>query len=163
MLTVDEAKAMVKAVAADPECTRRIKSILSAVPSGWGVSGGIRNFGMAIVNTYSFNRFFDPSDPEIDAIVCTGIAAQTALAIAKAAKTTPALRNVKSTSTVSRVLNGVDHTATLIVMTSKSYVFDWHATLDVNDPLLYPSPADFDKGSNSVTLKAFKGFNLPGR
>jgi len=161
MLTVDEAKAIVNAVASDKECKRRINSVLSVVPSSLGISGGIRNFGMAVINTYSMNKFFDPSDPEIDAIVCTGIAEQTAKAIAKAAKTDPALRNVKGTNTISRVLNGVDHTATLIIMNTKSYVFDWHASLDVKDPQMYPGPTDFDKGTNAVTYKAFKGFNLP--
>jgi len=41
-----------------------------------------------------------------------------------------------------------------------AYVFDLHATLNVDDPLIYPSVLHFSNSRGAVTFEAFQGFGL---
>lgn len=40
----------------------------------------------------------------------------------------------------------------------KDYVFDWHATLDAGNPLIYPSSDAFQKGEGATPFMDFEGF-----
>ena len=51
------------------------------------------------------------------------------------------------------------HTATEVAVTGDhEYVFDWHSTLDIGDPLIFPSPAAFKAGRPSVRYSQFWGW-----
>jgi hypothetical protein len=94
--------------------------------------------------------------------VCTGIAEATAKAINDALKRAPAgatLGAVLRADSQDRVGTTTAHTATGIWMRDKSnYVFDWHATLRVGDPMLHKTTADFSAG-NGVLFSQFTGFD----
>ena len=69
------------------------------------------------------------------------------------------LRRVTRAGPVSRVLNGVDHTALqLDMIDGQSHVFDFHATLDADNPMLFKSVKDWLVVKNGVVLKDFTGF-----
>ncbi len=155
MLTVSDAKAVVDTVRNDPKCRRRIESWLSTVlPDSIGLAGGLRNVGLMI-------RDWDAEKPETVAKVCVGIAAQTADAINSAAKSNPSLRRIAQANDTDRTFGGTYHVATRVQMIDGSaYVFDWHATLNVDNPLIYPSTLDFRNSAGAVTFEAFHGFGL---
>jgi hypothetical protein len=44
---------------------------------------------------------------------------------------------------------------------SRKYVFDWHATLDLENPLIYASEIDFRNKGTEVDFKDFEGFGEP--
>ncbi|HEX8484371.1 hypothetical protein [Sphingomonas sp.] len=157
MLTLDEAREIVRAVKRDPECQRRINSFLSAVPAGLGISGSLRNWGYVLTNR-------DPTEVDTANMVCTGIADATMKAIGTDSLCRAALRRIDRADTIDRLHLGTHHTATSIKMADgKTYVFDWHATLNIGNPLLYPSAAAFVSGSGSVTFADFLGFDLPNK
>ena len=159
------ALAIVGAVAADPECNRRINSpIGSILPSRLGWAGSVRNYGYALVGTYAAlpqGKYSAQPTKEQDDLVCYGIRDATMDAIKAAIKKAKPGDSLKTISEVSYVVrdNPIVHTATLIVMSKTSaYVFDWHATLDTGNPMMYPSAEAFDKGEGSVTFAKFTNF-----
>jgi len=93
--------------------------------------------------------------------VCTGIAEATAKAINAALKRAPAgssLAMVQRADSQDRVGTTTAHTATGIWMCDKAnYVFDWHATLRVGDPILYKSAQAFSV-SDGTLFSRFAGF-----
>jgi hypothetical protein len=157
-LAKQAAMQIVAAVRSDPECLRRIKSV---IPDLGGYAGSVRNLG------YIFT-FQDPTDPETAAKVCTGIAEQTMTAINNALgpidhagrpEKGSAIPDVESANTIDRVHLSTHHTATLVSMKDGTeYVFDWHATLNVENPLIYESPERWQVDKGSVQFKHFSGF-----
>jgi hypothetical protein len=161
-LTIPAANWIVDVVRMDPQCLRQIESVLSHVlPDDWGIAGGLRNLGFMA-------QFKTPKDA--DPYICTGIADVTAAAIEKALATGSGNTGIQSAGTVGRhpptfklgnhEFLEVDHAATLILMQDKSnYVFDWHATLNVADPKMYPSKLDFQKARHGILFVDFGGWH----
>jgi hypothetical protein len=162
VLTVNDAKLIAAVVTADAEASKRIDSNFSGlIPASWGVAGGIRNAGYVALGMVTLGQYADPSEPEFANRVCTGISDAATNALNRAiAKADARLRNVKGAVPISRVLNGIDHTAVQIEMRDgQQHVFDWHATLDARNPMLFPSPAQWVKGQGGLPLKDFAGWN----
>ena len=150
MLTKQAADQIVSSVKSDSESVRRIDSwIKKVVPDHWGISGGIRNLGYLLT-------LQDPSDPSIAAKVCYGIAMATSERIERSRGF---IREVARAGLVDRAHRGVAHVGTLVVMRDgSSYVFDWHATLNVDDPLISRA-LDWNEDRNAVLYSQFRGFN----
>lgn len=99
-------------------------------------------------------------------MICTGITEYTSDLINRAiAKAGPGstIKQVKKAEWVNRNLNNIPHQATKIVLedgTEKgsAVVFDWHATMSVSNPLIYPSTEDFREGTTSFTYDRFIKF-----
>lgn len=159
MLTRGEADDICAVVAADPECRHRISSVLSFIPSSWGIAGGIRNTGYIALELGSGARLFDVTSPEGAAMVCVGIAEQTARALRRQIGCRAALMRLGDAGTIDRELRGVAHTATLLQFASSRYVFDWHATLDLDDPIIHPSVNAFRHGLGGIPRSKFEGFD----
>lgn len=92
---------------------------------------------------------------------CTGVSAVTAKALLKSAGV-PGCEFLLDAGSIDRLPTDPAHdfhTATAVTVTgSLVYVFDWHATLDIGDPFIFPSPADFKSDSRSVLYSQFSGF-----
>lgn len=161
MLTVDQASSITGVVATDPEASKRIDSNLDAlIPAGWGIAGGLRNAGYVALGMVTFGKYGDPTEPEYANRVCTGISDAASSALNRAvAQQDARVRNLKGAAPISRVLNGTDHTAVQVEMRDgQKHVFDWHATLDAENPLLFRSPALWVKGEAGTPLKEFRGW-----
>jgi hypothetical protein len=154
-LTRRMADDIVRVVMADKECRDRIgDSIFAKFPAGLGWGGSLRNISMIAQNK-------DPSEFENYRVVCTGIADATAKAIGAAR-----LPFVVSAETTTRerplfgleFLGGVTHDATRINLTRFGpVVMDWHATLMVDNPLIFRDLPSFRADTPSVQYKEFKG------
>lgn len=161
MLTIGEAKELVAVVAGDVEAARRIDSNIDAiVPASWGLAGGIRNAGYVALGMVSLGTLGDPTHPEYANRVCTGISDAASPALNRAvAKKDPRVRRLRASVAISRLLNGVDHTAVQIDLDDgQKHVIDWHATLIVTNPMLFDSPARWARGEGGVVLKDFAGW-----
>ena len=161
MLTVDEAKSMCAVVAGDPEASKRIDSNLDGlVPAAWGIAGGLRNAGYVALGLVTGGVLGDPTEPEYANRVCTGISDAASDALNRAiAKRDARVRNLERASPISRVTNGIDHTAVQVAMKDgQKHVFDWHATLDASNPLLFQSPAVWVEGGSGTPLDKFLGW-----
>jgi hypothetical protein len=161
VLTVEQAKSVAAVVAIDPEASNRIDSdIDSLVPASWGIAGGLRNAGYVALGMVSLGKYGDPTDAEYANRVCTGISDAASAAINKAVGRKDArLRTIKSAVPISRVLNGTDHTAVQVdVLDGQQHVFDWHATLDAENPMIFASPAKWIRGEGGIPLKEFRGW-----
>lgn len=160
------ALAIVDVIAADPECKRRIDSGLSAImPSSLGWTGSVRNYGFAFKETYKaiFSGGYSAQPTtEQDDLVCYGIRDATIEALEKALKKVKGDSTLSAISEVSYVIRDdpIVHTATLITVTKRwKYVFDWHATLETRNPLIYPSEKAFMENRDSVVFSSFTGFD----
>jgi hypothetical protein len=148
-------------VAADPESAKRIDSDFAALlPASWGIAGGVRNAGYVALYMATFGKYGDASEKEFADRVCVGIADATAAAINRAiANKDRRVRRILQATTVDRVLRSVVHTATRIVMNdSQEHVLDWHATLEIKNPLMFRLVSDWTKGLHGVTLEDFQGW-----
>jgi hypothetical protein len=159
------ALAIVTVVENDPECKRRIDSPLSTLlPDDWGLAGGIRNFGFALAETYKAladGRYSAQPSAAQDDLVCYGIRDATIDALKTAILGTAPGGSLSLVADVGYVIrdNPIVHTATLVTLVDKSdYVFDWHATLNPGNPLIYPSAKAFEENRDSVHFAAFTSF-----
>ncbi|PZU80419.1 MAG: hypothetical protein DI530_05705 [Sphingomonas sp.] len=107
----------------------------------------------------SATRLFDVTSPEGTAMVCVGIAEQTARALRRQIGCRAALMQLGDAGAIDRNLRGVAHTATLLQFGSSRYVFDWHATLDLDDPIIYSSPNAFRHGLGGIPRSVFEGLD----
>jgi hypothetical protein len=148
MLSQATAQKIVATVKADAESVRRIDSwVKKVVPDHWGAAGGIRNLGYLL-------SFQDPSDPSVAAKVCYGIAMATSSRI-EASK--GHIREIRRAGLADRAHRGVEHVGTLVEMhDGTTYVFDWHATLNADDPLI-SRVQDWKEDRNSVLYSQFRG------
>ena len=161
MLSRTEANDFAVIVANDPEASKRIDSNLDGFfPASWGVAGGFRNAGYVALGMASLGRHGDPTEPEYANRVCTGISDASSAALnAAVARGDARVRTLVSAVPISRLLDGVDHTAVQVTMRDgQRHVLDWHATLDAENPLLFRTPAGWVKGVGGVALKEFDGW-----
>lgn len=150
-LTRATAQAIAKVVSSDAECIRRIAPIYNWVPASWGVAGALRNWGYVATGE-------NPIDPKIANTVCTGIADATSTAINKAVAA-GRLAGVTTAGTIDRTgTMGVFHTATLITLSDGTQaVFDWHATLRTDDPMI-SKVGEWKTSTGGSPLSSFSGF-----
>jgi hypothetical protein len=149
-LTRSIATQIVETVQADPECKRRIPKVyddaiiksplsrgLGEAFGSIGIAGSLRNLSnpkMFLVPDY------EPTQAESD-LACTGIGTATAAALSARSKREPGFP-VASADTVSRqsAILGTHHTATTVKLRSgETFVFDWHATLMIGNPMIHPA------------------------
>jgi hypothetical protein len=153
-LSVETATMIVNAVAADGACKNAVQpspifDTLFAVPmlglEVTGLAGSARNLAMIFQGKGAGDKDFDEK-------ICLGIAMVTANAIRKAG-----IPGIRSVATAHREHWGVHHEGTWIRMTDESqYVFDWHATLRVRDPLISTFD-DFMLATNATHFALFSG------
>ena len=112
----------------DAELRRRVRNVNYVfLPNHLGLTGSVRNAMM-------FLRGKDPTDEANANRVCTGIAEQAMTAINSRLVQLP---EVKKADAISRVSLGTHHTATVVELKNGGrYVFDWHKTLDIDDPFV---------------------------
>lgn len=132
----------------DAELRRRIRNVNYVfLPNHLGITGAVRNAMMVV-------RGKDPTDPAVAERVCTGIAEQAMSAINSRLAELP---EVKAANTVSRVSWGVHHTATVVELKAGGrYVFDWHKTLDIDDPFV-GSESRWIIDADQINLGRFRG------
>jgi hypothetical protein len=145
---LEEVQKLVEVVRNDPECINRITSPLRFLPAGMaGWTRDARVMGSDIVTGK------DPT-PEKQKFICNGIDEGAQEAIGKAK-----LAFVKTVGTADRqggyfreagVIVG-SHVATRVDFADgHTVVFDWWATMDINDPLLFPSTRDFEGNKRAM-------------
>jgi len=66
-ITIGQASKIVNCVANDPACISEINNWHRIIPSGFGISGGKRNFAMLVTLQY-------PSEEKVANLFCYGIA-----------------------------------------------------------------------------------------
>lgn len=104
---------------------------------------GLGEFAGAARNIVSILALADPSDPKVEAHLCTGIANQ-AVRLLKAAHAEGKMPGVRSVQTLERRnvagrdgLLSAYHTAVALTLDDgQVVVLDWHATLSVQHPKL---------------------------
>ncbi|MEM7623067.1 MAG: hypothetical protein AAF235_07660 [Planctomycetota bacterium] len=116
-----------------------------------GLAGSARNLSYIITGA-------DPSEPEIAQYACTGIANATS-AVINAAIKAGNLKGVTSATTIDRQAGmlGVHHTATHVILPGGSAVFDWHATLEVQNPMVFRT-MNWKVATGGTHLRQFEGF-----
>ncbi len=149
------ADAVIEVVSKDPESVSRISSWLGDVmPSSLGWTGSVRNWFYVFTGE-------DPTEPDVAAKVCTGIADATAAAINRAIKSEKdPLRGIRRATTIDRASPhiGVHHTATHVLTDEGGEaVFDWHATLEIDNPMI-SKVADWLNCTGEVPAKQFTGW-----
>jgi hypothetical protein len=167
-LSKETARKIVEAVAVDPNCRSSIEpnnalnqmgSILNPgtdlLLRFTHLAGPVRNIPLVAKGIIQGKNLED--DPEATAKLCIGITAVTVKAIHNAIRQSK-LPEVHGCSGTHRVHWGVHHEATWIRMKDGSeYVFDWHATLKINDPVISKAD-DWQNGRTGINFVLFAGF-----
>lgn len=160
-LTVETVRKICDIVNKDPDCRLVINSnINSPVLEMAGLAGSVRNMILIsgdFIPPLATRSINDMLGRKVDnsKLLCIGITAATSKAILKERKSLPELH---SCSAISRIHWGVHHTATWVHMKDDSeFVFDWHATLNIYDPLLSRA-ADWIDAKGEVFARNFRGF-----
>lgn len=155
-LSKEAATAIVKVVSRDSESFNRINTfegdaiMTRIVPDSWGITGDLRNWSLIAVGA-------DPTEDAAANFVCVGIADASSAAISNALKNSANLPDVDSSETISRSKPAA-HTATLVTMKDGSqYVFDWHKTLNVNNPFIFKVD-DWNQNREGVMFTKFSGW-----
>lgn len=176
-LTREMADAIVKAVRDDPRCRALLPSVsLFKFFAPIGHAGTARNFfnawpmGVAAVEKIVMDRAGFPEAGERTRDhwerlgakqACDGVAATTERVLSRVAGT-PGYEFLVSAASQDRAPGDAAndfHSATRVTVTNdKSYVFDWHATLDIGNPLIFPSVAAFKAGAHAVRYAQFWGW-----
>lgn len=160
-MTKVDAESIVNLICNDADSIKRIDSNIDGVlPDSWGISGSLRNWGYVLGGMATFGYWGDPTEEEFADRVCTGIADATSQAINRAIKAVdPKLRSIKKATTVSRNRLGTAHTATVVIMIDDAeHVFDWHATLSAENPLMFRYVRDWKGDKNGETYDGFEGW-----
>jgi hypothetical protein len=144
---------VVAAVFNDAKCREIIPTqSVSSTPSTW--RGFHRNFDYNV-----FGGKHPDTDEYTQDRVCYGIAAHTAMAIGDQVRNRKAGEVRTAGITRERSRFGFRHTATLVKMKDGSeYVFDWHATLDILNPLLYRSEDHWARDQGGVFYMDFQSW-----
>lgn len=158
-LSRETAGKIIEIVAADINCQRVIQTNPSSSFLNPGtdlflrfshLAGSVRNAAMMLQGKYT-------GDKEFDEKICIGIALVTFKAILVAIKQNR-LPEVYTANSTHRVHLGTHHEATWIRMKDDSeYVFDWHATLKLRDPVI-SKIEDWQKAQNGINYLLFSGF-----
>jgi len=158
-LSRETAGKIVEVVAADANCRKAIqpKPELDFLNPGTALllefshlAGSVRNLAMMAQGKYV-------GDPVFDERICSGIAVVTQNAIYAAIKQGK-LPDVRTAGATHRVHRTVHHQATSIDMIDGSiYVFDWHATLKIQDPVISKLD-DWRNAENAINYVMFFGF-----
>jgi len=179
-LKMETAGAIVSVVKNDPTCKKNISSVLAYIlPDDAGVTGATRNFLMVLADSpnylledvvnfvggldtakerYVAPKLFPNTDPNVDKLICTGIADATAAVISTALKTNRALDLVETAAMLSRE-TGISHAGTHITMKDGTdYVFDWHTTLAPEDPTIYLTK-NWHQCTGGTLYSKFGGFS----
>ncbi|HRH43436.1 MAG TPA: hypothetical protein PKY82_17530 [Pyrinomonadaceae bacterium] len=119
------------------------------------LAGAVRNIPLVAKNILQGKT--PQEDPEMTARLCLGILAETVEAIHTALRQKK-IPEVHTASGISRTHWGTHHAATCIRMEDDSeYVFDWHATLKINDPVI-SKPDDWVNAKIGINYVLFQGF-----
>lgn len=177
-LTRDMADAIVGAVKADPACRLllpKVSAFRFFAPIGHaGTSRNLFNWGMEL-RAASYRLPFDRTSfakaakaledywrDTGDAEACTGVATATARALTRVAGSA-GYDFLKGAGPQDRMPGDPArdfHTATAVTVTGdRRYVFDWHATLDIAEPLIFPSVEAFKQGRGAVKYGHFWGWS----
>lgn len=158
-LTRSTSAAIVDVVASDPMCRAVIEDpVTISVFRNLRLAGGIRNLALILAG-------LDNTDPLLQRVSCVGISIRTAQAIYEAGTRYAAtigrpakIPEVSHAIRASRVVHGIHHHSTRVFMTDGTdYVFDWHPTLDLRNPVLYHT-SDWRTDQNGVDFRSFSGF-----
>ena len=179
------AEAIIRAVEQDRDCRERIRSVFGVVPPGY--AGAVRNSAMMAANAPWLWGVFGPigvaagTARQLDLqrnanrhnpfnlqpttlqerYNCLGIAEATRDAINAAlrrAKDGDGLALIQAADQADR-WTSIGHAATGITMRdSKRYIFDWHCTLRIDNPMIFPSQEDWDHTASGVLSSRFTGF-----
>lgn len=176
-LTREMADKIVAAVRDDPQCRLLLPRVSAfKVFGGIGHAGTARNFANAwtmsvadadgaVMDRFGFpeagKRTTDYWQRLGDTQACTGVAAAAERALTRVAGK-PGYEFLVAAASEDRTPADPAHdlhTATRVTLTNgKSYVFDWHATLDIGNPLIFASPEAFKAGRNPVRYAQFWGW-----
>lgn len=163
-MTSKELKDIVDFIKKDPEAQRRANSYLAEIlPDSLGIAGGIRNaplFASEFIPQllgFGDTDFIKNLSDENYKIICGGIAEATAKVIQdEINKGNPLFKSLKSVKPDFRVLDGWDHAATKFTEKNGStFVLDYHQTLNIDNPLVFPSFEDWEKGKNGQTYEDY--------
>ena len=154
-LSKGTAAKIIGAVLCDAESRRRIGRVRGVIKPGTPSAGTLRNIGLRVK---SFTEGKDSTDKEYADLTCDGIYKATSLAIDRVVSTIPEMKRTFCAESYKwRGMN--QHVATGIEMIDgNQYVFDWHATLDLFNPLLFETYDNFKKDEKSIEYKFFSGF-----
>lgn len=153
-LSLQTARKVVEIVDSDADCRRVISDpFKSFLLEKAGLAGSARNAALLAFG-WAFGK--GEGTDEFNDLICQGIAQYTFKALFKNISKIPELRAV---ATSHRKHLGTHHEATWLRMTDDSeYIFDWHATLNIYNPLI--SRADkWQKAEDQIPLIHFGGFN----
>ena len=169
-LSKETAKKIIGAVAIDADCRNAIEPppdtvnatvnpvsdlLFNSALRFTHLAGSARNIPLVLQGIISGKNPED--DPEATAKLCIGITAVTVKAIHNALRQGK-LPEVQSSSAISRVHWKVHHSATWVRMKDGcEYVFDWHATLKIQDPAISKAE-NWVKAQGAVNYVFFQGF-----
>jgi hypothetical protein len=155
-LSKNDLQRIIEAVTKDAESMGRIDSNLDGIlPDSLGMAGNTRNAGYVLMNTLTGGYAADPSDPEYANRVCTGIANATSETIQRQIdQGAKGFENLASATTIDRVVNGTDHTATQVTTKDgQVHVLDWHQTLNADNPMVYQDAEVWKRGDSGETAE----------
>jgi hypothetical protein len=128
---------------------RGLDTASQVMPDSWGKNGSFRNVSIWL-------RGIDNEHPMVEAIVCKGIVDMTTDVLNRRV-VEQGLKEFHVFQSIERNL-AVYHSATRAATKDGGYyVFDWHATLNPENPMLSLRD-DWFKGEGSVVFKDFTGF-----
>lgn len=152
-LTRAKAEEITLVVASDAKCIQLVLrgfwggGLLSEM--GW--AGGARNASFMVTGA-------DPTEPEVAQYLCTGIAETTAAVLRRAIES-GRLQGVLNADVASREPGpsvSIYHTATLVELPGGKAVFDWHATLQPDNPKI-SSLTNWKVAGPGENLRSFHG------
>ncbi|WP_370477053.1 hypothetical protein [Tamlana flava] len=175
-----DVKGLIEVIRRDEQSKKYVDSILSYIlPDNWGVTGVVRNFRYWLNENalesrtknwtmMGFMSELEAQDMRIkydlytEKYVCTGIARVTSNAINREIELgNPLLKNIQKATDVSRTVNDTAHTATKIITNDgKSFVLDYHQTLNTDNPLIFNTLEDWMNARNGQTAEEYFIDNL---
>lgn len=147
-----EVRKIIEVVKNDAESSSRLSSPLRYLP----LAGWLRDASVMGPDMFTGN---DPT-PEKSKMICNGIEDATNAAILSAKL--PFVRNVETANrqggfNVEAGLIVGAHVATRVdFVDGQTIVFDWWATMNIDDPLLYPSNRDFELATRAMRFSEWE-------
>ena len=182
------AAAIVEVVRKDKTCQERIRSGFGVLPATAGIAGSARNVAMMVANAPMLwgaiagltgvmagtvrgaqliateGRVSPvnwlPTQGQ-DPYICVGVAEATRDAIKAAIRRAApgsSLGLIRDADQADRD-STTAHAATGVTMKDgKRYIFDWHCTLRIGDPMIFASQQDWDRTEGGVLFSMFNRF-----